>query len=701
MSTKPTYEELEKRINALKCNRDLAAQILETINISDETTGLINKILFLIKKNIDFESIGIRLQENGDFPYYDTDGFSKDFVEAEKNLCTIDRSGKLTWDPKRLKCMCGKVLVGNINPALSFFTEGGSFWTNSITEFISSTENEGQDYTLDRCFEEGHETMALIPLRVDNQIIGLLQLNDRRKDKLTLEMISFLEKIVASIVISFKRKQNEEALMEGEARFKGIFEYTKNGVAVYRAVNDGDDFIFVDFNKAGEKIEKIKRDDLKGKSVVQVFPSVKEFGLFDVFKRVWKTGIPEHHPISTYKDERISGWRDNFVFKLPSGEIVAVYSDETERKQSEEVLQKAYDELEKKVLERTAELKMSNEQMKKKIEERKQVEKTLRQSEEKYSNLFRYSNDGIFIHDIEGKLLDINQKALDQFGYTRSEMFSLKIPDLHPTEALEKSKWAFDTIIKEGFVRFGIEFKKKNGEVFSAEVSSSLFNLGNKKVIQGISRDITKRKQAERELRIKDYIIESASSVIATADLDGKMAYVNPIFLKIWGFQDVTEVIGKHFQEFWLVKDRLDEIIHALENEGVWSSEIQAKKKDGAVFDVQVYAAMVFDKGGKPVCLMSSSVDITDRKNAEKEKEKLIKKLQDALNQIQTLEGILPICSYCKKIKDDKGYWEQFETYIHKHSHADFSHGICPLCMKKHYPKEYEELSKNKNKENS
>jgi PAS domain S-box-containing protein len=167
-----------------------------------------------------------------------------------------------------------------------------------------------------------------------------------------------------------ERKRAEEALRESEARFKGIVQNTINGVAVYRAVNEGQDFVFVDFNESAERIERIKKNKVVGRSVLEVFPGVRAFGLFEVFQRVWATGKPEHHPVSHYKDNRISGWRQNFVYKLPSGEIVAVYSDETEREQAEEDLRRAHDELyklsqelERKVQERTQQLEEKNRQL--------------------------------------------------------------------------------------------------------------------------------------------------------------------------------------------------------------------------------------------------------------------------------------------------------------------------------------------------
>ena len=90
---------------------------------------------------------------------------------------------------------------------------------------------------------------------------------------------------------------------------------------------------------------------------------------------------------------------------------------------------------------------------------------------------------------------------------------------------------------------------------------------------------------------------------------------------------------------------------------------------------------------------LSVTDDVTERKKAEEEREKLIKELKDALAKVRQLSGMLPICAGCKKIRDDKGYWNQIEVYIRDHSEAEFTHGLCPDCAKKYY-EELEGLKK-------
>lgn len=138
--------------------------------------------------------------------------------------------------------------------------------------------------------------------------------------------------VIGTVKDITEQKSMENALRESEERFRMIFENMSDAVAVYEVIDEGRNFILKDFNQSAEKLEDMKRKDLIGKSLLDVFSRAVDFGLLDVFQRVWRTGNPEHHPISLYNDERIVGFRENYVYKLPSGEIIAIYEDVTERK---------------------------------------------------------------------------------------------------------------------------------------------------------------------------------------------------------------------------------------------------------------------------------------------------------------------------------------------------------------------------------
>jgi len=119
---------------------------------------------------------------------------------------------------------------------------------------------------------------------------------------------------------------------------------------------------------------------------------------------------------------------------------------------------------------------------------------------------------------------------------------------------------------------------------------------------------------------------------------------------------------------------------------GKLDTVIEVKSKDEIGSLANTFNEMAADLKKTTTSIDDLNKEITERKLAEEEREKLIHELQDALAQIKKLSGLLPICASCKKIRDDKGYWNQIESYIRDHSEAEFSHGICPDCMKKLYP---------------
>ena len=191
------------------------------------------------------------------------------------------------------------------------------------------------------------------------------------------------------------RKTFEAALVDNEARYRALFENMRNGVAIYEAVDNGEDFVFVDFNKAAEIVSGLSRDQVIGKRISDVFPGVTESGLFGVLQKTWLTGEPTHHPVNKYQDERIEIWVENFVYKLPSGEIVAVFSDETERKLAEEAL---------------------------------------RESEEKYRQVVDKAQEAILIAQ-DGMHRFVNPKAVELWAYSKEELLSKPFAEfIHPDD---------------------------------------------------------------------------------------------------------------------------------------------------------------------------------------------------------------------------------------------------------------------------
>ena len=196
--------------------KELKTKVLDTINQSVSWKESIEDILNSIKEFSGFEAVAIRLREGEDFPYYVTQGFPAHFVEAERYLCTRDSKGEITRDSEGnpyVECMCGNVICGRTDQEKDFFTKGGSFWSNNTSKLLSETTDEDrQTRTRNRCNSEGYESVALIPLKAGNEILGLIQLNDTRTHRFTDDTILFFEDIGISIGTAFSRKMVEESL---------------------------------------------------------------------------------------------------------------------------------------------------------------------------------------------------------------------------------------------------------------------------------------------------------------------------------------------------------------------------------------------------------------------------------------------------------------------------------------------------------
>jgi PAS domain S-box-containing protein len=204
----------------------------------------------------------------------------------------------------------------------------------------------------------------------------------------------------------------------------------------------------------------------------------------------------------------------------------------------------------------------------------------------------------------------------------------------------------------------------------------------------GHVKDITERKRAEdrlkEEISQRRNLVEQSRDGIVVVDQDGKVFEANQKYAQMLGYS-MEEVKQLHVWNWdgQFTKEQLQQMIVEIDESGDHFETIH-RRKDGTTYEVEISSNAGIYGGRKLIFCVCR--DITERKRTEKEQEKLIKELKDALAEIKTLRGILPICSYCKKVRDDKGFWEQVEVYIHKHSKADISHSICPECLKKHFP---------------
>jgi PAS domain S-box-containing protein len=165
------------------------------------------------------------------------------------------------------------------------------------------------------------------------------------------------------------------------------------------------------------------------------------------------------------------------------------------------------------------------------------------------------------------------------------------------------------------------------------------------------------------------------------ADPNGAFLKINPSCTEILGYSD-TELLARPFIDFVHPDDKqstLDEMARQQQIGSSMNFENRYLCKDGSLRWLSWRA--MFDK--KEGITFATARDMTARKLAEEEREHLISELQKMIAEVKVLQGIIPICSVCKKVRDDAGSWSQMEAYISNHSEAEFSHGYCPECTKK------------------
>jgi PAS domain S-box-containing protein len=365
----------------------------------------------------------------------------------------------------------------------------------------------------------------------------------------------------------------------------------------------------------------------------------------------------------------------------------------------------------------------------------KRDESRLREAEGRYQAIFEQSPYGILIIDTAGRIIEFNEVTHQQLGYSKKEFAKLNVSDIDPFQSPEEIKASMKDVLKKGKAEFDVKHRTKDGQLRDVHVITQVVNLSGKKVFQAIWHDVTEQKQAEESLRkyhvgLEDLVKERTTELAAvnkklqkditkrkrTEDKlrDSEERFRNIfekgplgmiIFDPAWRVMKTNKAIYDmlRYTELELTGRSLGDIAYSEDKaKGATLSkqlvsgkiplvqlEMRYIKKSGEIVWTNHVTTAVRDRSGTILYFLSMIEDISDRKFAQQESERLIQELQDALAKIKTLRGLLPMCAWCNKVRDDRGYWKRVETYIQEHSDASFTHGICPSCLKKADPETY------------
>ncbi len=576
--------------------REMGVKTLQILNEPGDLNDLLDRLVAMLKESTGFDAVAIRLQNGDRFPYVAQQGFSCEFMAEENDLTVRGPDGHPLLDPDgrpRLRCACGLVLSGNAPFPSS--TPGGSCWTND-----ASAPPDPAAPPRPRCRQEGYASSALVPIRTRNQILGLIQFNDRRKDGFSLETLQILEGIAAHVGEALTRKRVEQD-------YRTLFHEMLEGFAVHEILCDAHgqpvDYRFLAVNPAFERMTGLKAADLVGKTVLDVLPQTERHWI-DTYGRVALTGEPaffQHAATSLGKHFEVT------AFRPAPNQFACIFSDITDRKRAED---------------------------------------ELRESRRQYAALmanlpgmaYRCRNDRSWTMDF------VSEGGRALTGYAPEDLvgnLTLSFNDLILPAHRERVWSRWQKILQDhGQFEDEYEIATRSGEIkWVWEQGEGVYaDDGRILALEGFISDVTARKRAETERERLTRAIEQSGETVVITDAGGTILYVNPAFTRTSGYSR-EEVLGhnprllqsgQHGPDFYR---QMWETLHAGET---WEGQLVNKNKEGAFYTEQAAISPVRDADGRIVNYVAVKRDISAQLRDQQEKEDL----QTQLLQAQKMESI-------------------------------------------------------------
>lgn len=420
-----------------------------------------------------------------------------------------------------------------------------------------------------------------------------------------------------------KAKKAEKQLEKSEKRFRELVNTINSGVAVYKVINEGrsgSDFIIQDFNEFALNHEQMKKEDVIGKSLKDIRPNIDEYGLIDTFRAVWKTGESAFFPAKVYVDDKYSNYYENRVFRLPSGEIVAVYDD---------------------------------------VSDRENAITQIKTSQQRFDLAMKASRDGLYDWNLVTNDIYFSPGWKSMLGYRDDELpntFSVW-EDLTDPEDVKKSWTMINELTSKKRDRFEMEFKMKHKDGHWVDILSradAILNEAGEAVrVIGTHVDISERKQAEKELiKAKEQaekseekfksLMQQSPFVVELYDFDGLQIAVNKSYEELWEFPAETtlkkfnvlkskEVIDSGLMEY-VKRAYSGESVNVPEYRFDPTGDTEARGR-GRIRWLSTRIYPIKDEPGRVTNIVIVHQDISGRKRAEEELENYRNDLENLVEQ--------------------------------------------------------------------
>lgn len=370
----------------------------------------------------------------------------------------------------------------------------------------------------------------------------------------------------------------EEELIQ-EAIYHKVFLNLKNGAIIYEAVNDGEFFVIKDINSQALEMIKANRDKVIEKDIRDVFPNIAENSLIEALRKVFSTGEPIALSSSYYEDNRFSIWKSNYIFRLTQTLVVSIFENINELVKLKDALKR-------------------------------------------YCVLFENSKDIILFIKGNGKIIEANKSAIDNYGYSEEELLTKYIEQLRAEQTMHLVKNQMARAYNFGY-GFETVHKRKDGSTFPVDVSSIGIDLSGEEIYCSIIRDISERKNSESKFKAEEEryknLFGCANDLVYTRTIYGKMTSCN---------KACEELLG--YSQSQLLKMTIYQLVHPDYHE-IINMPIYANKYDDAKINLEVkfltsskkevileLSQTVLYKSGHPNEVQVIARDITNRKEEEK-----------------------------------------------------------------------------------